>query len=168
MGRTSNPSASGTKTAPSSGVIPSRNLSPQRLPETYVVATPFPPDDRSVGYERGTSVSRAWDQAATDAAIEAAAYVAAHLRELADVKDDAPDRGARLREFCRQFAERAFRRPITDEQKRLYIDRQFHGSLDGELAVKRVVLLVLKSPRFLYREIDVGRDGYDVASRLSL
>ena len=36
------------------------------------------------------------------------------------------------------------------------------------MAVKRVVLLVLKSPRFLYREIGAGRpDGYDVASRLS-
>jgi hypothetical protein len=33
--------------------------------------------------------------------------------------------------------------------------------------VKRVVLLALKSPRFLYREIDGGADAYDVASRLS-
>src|SRR5262249_40440799 len=35
-------------------------------------------------------------------------------------------------------------------------------------ALKRTVILVLKSPRFLYREID-GRelDGYDVASRIS-
>ena len=36
------------------------------------------------------------------------------------------------------------------------------------MAVKRVVLLVLKSPRFLYREIGEGSpDGYDVASRLA-
>src|SRR5947199_2785399 len=32
--------------------------------------TPFPPDDRSMGYERGTSVSRSWEDAATEAAIE--------------------------------------------------------------------------------------------------
>ena len=50
--------------------------------------TPFPPDDRSVGYERGTSVSKAWDQATTDAAIEVAGYVVVHLKELAGVGDD--------------------------------------------------------------------------------
>ena len=51
-------------------VIPRRNLSPIKVAESFVVQTPFPPDDRSVGYERGTSVSKAWDQATTDAAIE--------------------------------------------------------------------------------------------------
>ncbi|MBX6311539.1 MAG: DUF1592 domain-containing protein [Isosphaeraceae bacterium] len=148
-------------------VIPARNLSPNRFPETFVVATPFPPDDRSIGYERGTSVSRAWDEATTEAAIETAGYVVAHLRELAGVRDDAPDREARLRDFGRRFAERAFRRPLTEELGRLYVDRQFADAPDLETAVKRVVLLVLKSPRFLYREIGGGLDGYDVASRLS-
>src|SRR5262249_46231184 len=64
--------------------------------------------------------------------------------------------------------ERAFRRPLTDEQKQFYIQRQFDATGDVETAVKRVVLLVLKSPRFLYREIAQGPpDGYDVAARLS-
>ena len=57
-------------------VIPQRNLSPgaiRRRPSCC--RTPFPPDDRSVGYERGTSVSKAWDQATTDAALEVADYV---------------------------------------------------------------------------------------------
>ena len=63
-------------------VIPRRNLVPVSLPETFVLTTPFPPDDRSVGYERGTSVSKAWDAATTDAAIEVAGYVVAHLKEL--------------------------------------------------------------------------------------
>ncbi|HZU36212.1 MAG TPA: PA14 domain-containing protein, partial [Gemmataceae bacterium] len=52
--------------------IPTRDLSPNRFPTVFVVTTPFPPDDRSVGYERGTSISRAWDQATTDGAIEVA------------------------------------------------------------------------------------------------
>ena len=43
-------------------VIPGRNLSPNEVPETFVVATPFPADDRNVGYERGRSVSKDWDQ----------------------------------------------------------------------------------------------------------
>jgi cytochrome c553 len=147
-------------------VIPARNLAPERFPEILAVATPFPPDDRSIGYERGTSVSRAWQEAATEAAVEVAGYVVGHLAELAGVPDGAPDREARLREFCRRFVERAIRRPLTDEQKRFFIDRRFAGIRDPETAVKRVVLLTLTSPRFLYREAG-GRDAYAVASRLS-
>jgi hypothetical protein len=146
-------------------VIPEKNLSPHSFPETLVVSAAFPPDDRSVGYERGTSVSKAWDQATTDAALEVAAYVVSHLAELVGVREDAPDRGPRLREFCKQFAERAFRRPLTEEQQNLFITRQFERTRDLETAVKRVVLLALKSPRFLYREL--GGDAYDVASRIS-
>ncbi len=148
-------------------VIPARDLSPNRFPEVFVPTTPFPPDDRSVGYERGTSISKAWEQATTDAAIEAAGYIAAHLRELSGVPDTASDRGPRLRAFCHRLAERAFRRPLTEAQQRLYIDRQFDKAPDVDTAVKRVVLLVLQSPRFLYREITGGRDAYDVAARLS-
>src|SRR5205814_970772 len=62
-------------------VIPQRNLSPGRAPEAFAVTAPFPPDDRSLGWERGNTVSKEWDQAATDAAIETAGYVLAHLDE---------------------------------------------------------------------------------------
>lgn len=148
-------------------VIPQRNLTPNRFPDSFAVTAPFPPDDRSAGYERGTSVSKAWDQATTEAAIEVAGYVRGHLRELSGVAGDAPDRPRRLRDFCQGFAERAFRRPLTADQKRLYIDHQFAAARDPETAVKRVVLLVLKSPRFLYREVGDGRAAFDVASRLS-
>ncbi len=152
------------------GPIPGRNLSPIDAPAVYVARTPFPPDDRSVGYERGTSISKAWDQATTDGALEAADFIAARLRDVVGIPDGASDqdRRRRLREFCSQFAERAFRRPLTDEQRQLYIDRQLQESRDPKTAVKKVVLLVLKSPRFLYREIGTGApDSYDVASRLS-
>ena len=152
-------------------VIPEHNLSPKVLAETYVVTTPFPPDDRSVGYERGTSVSKAWDQATTDGAIEVAGYVAGHLAELSGAPKDASDRDKKLREFCGRFAERAFRRPLSDEQRALYLDAAFKESDDLDTSVKRVVLFVLKSPRFLYREIGGdggdGPDAYDVASRIS-
>jgi cytochrome c553 len=149
-------------------VIPRRNLSPNRMPELFVVETPFPPDDRSVGYERGTSISREWDRATTDAAIEVAGYVASHLGELSGAGEGASDRATRVRAFCGRFAERAFRRPLTAEQQQLYVDRHFEGR-DLETAVKRVVLLILKSPRFLYREIGApdGSDAYDAASRIS-
>jgi len=127
--------------------IPQRNLSPNHFPEVFVVTTVFPPDDRSVGYERGTSISKAWDRATTDGAIEVADFVATHLAELGDVKDDAADRPARLRDFCKRFAERAFRRPLGAEEQRLFIERQFERG-DPETMVKRVLLFVLKSPQF--------------------
>jgi hypothetical protein len=149
-------------------LVPRRYLSAAVVPETFVLQTPFPPDDRSVGYERGTSVSRAWDQATTDAAIEVAAYVSDHLKDLSGANPGAADRDAKLRDFCRRFAERAFRRPLNDEQRAFFIDRQFTEAKSPDLAVKRVVLLVLKSPRFLYREIGTtAPDDYDVAARLS-
>lgn len=150
-----------------SEIIPQRCLFPSASPETFVAATPFPPDDRSLGYERGTSVSKAWDEASTEAAIETAGYVASRLRALSGVADDAPDRDARLRAFCRRFVERAFRRPLSDEQISFFVERQFEQARDAETAVKRVVLLTLKSPRFLYREVTVAPDAYDTASRLA-
>jgi hypothetical protein len=147
--------------------IPTRNVLPGRCPETLVIQTQFPPDDRSLGWERGTTISRAWEQATTDAALETAAYVVAHLAELSGVSDNASDRPAKLRDFGRRFAERAFRRPLSEEQKKFFIDRQFDAGRDAETAIKRVVILVLKSPRFLYREVGGSGDGYDVASRLA-
>ncbi|MGE0760740.1 MAG: DUF1592 domain-containing protein [Pirellulaceae bacterium] len=146
--------------------IPGRYLVPEVGPETLVVSTPFPPDDRSVGYERGTSVSREWDAATTDAALEVAAYVAARLDALSGVQAADTDRPTLLRTFAELLAARAFRRPLSDVERERYIHRQFTDAADADSAVKRVVLLVLKSPHFLYREIDPS-DPYDVASRLS-
>jgi len=149
--------------------IPARHLSPRRVPETLVVTTPFPADDSSVGYERGTSVSKAWDQAATSAAIEVANNIVERLDSLAGTKAAAKDRMEKSKRFCEQFAERAFRRPLSPEQKKAFVESQFGGAKDVESAVKRSVILVLKSPRFLYPEIGNNRpDDYTVASRLSL
>jgi mono/diheme cytochrome c family protein len=188
--------------------VPARCLSPASAPERFVLTTPFPPDDRSVGYERGNAISRAWDNSTTDAALEVAAYVSAKRVELAGVneprvrapnspsfrntrrrpgdEDRTPDttetRAKKIDEFCRKFLERAFRRPIADDEKEFFIDRQFAETNDEETAVKRVVLLALKTPRFLYRELGEGsefrvqgseqaegssQDAYAVASRLS-
>jgi cytochrome c553 len=163
-------------------VVPQPYLSPKSASEVFVVTTPFPPDDRSIGYERGTAISKAWDQATTDAAIETAAYVAEHLAELSGVRGEGAEREKGLAEFCRKFAERAFRRPISQDEAKSLIGGQFAGDDGGnagtagvnpaaqdlDAAVRRVVLLVLKSPRFLYREANAGGgDGFDVAARIS-
>ncbi|MDX1935214.1 MAG: DUF1592 domain-containing protein [Capsulimonadales bacterium] len=148
-------------------VIPQRCLIPTPNAPTFVVTSPFPPDDRSMGYERGDSVSKAWDEATTAAALETANYVTARLPEITGVPPDAPDRRARLKTFCRDFMTRAFRRPLSPEKERNVLDRAF-TSADPAIAVKRVVLFTLKSPGFLYREIDgAPNDPYNIASRLS-
>ncbi|QEL13441.1 DUF1592 domain-containing protein [Limnoglobus roseus] len=148
-------------------VIPARNLSPQFSPEVYVDQTKFPPDDRSYGWERGTTVSKAWDQATTDAAFDAAGYVSTFLNEIAKVNDRDDKRAEKLKVFLRQFAKLAFRKPITDDLEKMYITRAIESTPDVQAAAKRSVLMILKSPRFLYREVGGTPDQYDVAARMA-
>ena len=149
-------------------VIPELRLSTATAAEQYVVHTKFPPDDKSTGYERGTDVSKAWEQATTEGAIEAAAYIAARLPELTGAGPTDKNRGEKMQRFCTTFTERAFRRPLTKEQQELYVDRQFREAATPEQALQRAILLTLKSPRFLYRDLTPGaHDPYSVASRLS-
>ncbi|WP_395753255.1 DUF1592 domain-containing protein [Prosthecobacter sp.] len=151
-------------------IIPQHALRTDRPRELMVVRTSFPADDRSVGYERGTSISKAWDQATTDAAISTAEDVQENLNELAGTKDGAPDRVEKLKKFAFTFVEAAFCRPLTEEQKQLYIEAQFKTAKTPEQAVKRVVLFTLKAPQFLYPELREAEepDDYAYASRLAL
>lgn len=150
--------------------IPQDHLVPDRLREVYNVSTSFPADDRSVGYERGTGVSKEWEHATTEAAIDVAEYVDDRLDELAGTKADAPDRVDKLKAFARRFAETAFRRPLSNEDFARIVERPFASAKSPELAVKRVVLFALKSPRFLYPELPDTEppDAYDIATRLAL
>jgi mono/diheme cytochrome c family protein len=144
-------------------VIPDRNLTPNRFPEGFILRTQFPADDLSAGFERTGAASKAWVQAATEAGIETMDYVVDHLQELTDGKQSTDD----LKNFCYTFAERAFRRPLTEQQKKVYVDQKFEVTADKEEALKRCILFILTSPRFQYREIGSHHDQYDVASRLS-
>ncbi len=148
--------------------IPARNLSTASVTPTLVITTPFPPDDSSVGYERGVAVSKAWDEAATQAAIEAANHVVKHLDQVSHGKPTDTNRAARVEAFCSEFVETAFRRPLTADQKRIFVSSHFRKAHKLEDAAKRVVLLTLKSPRFLYLGLeDVKPDDFAVAERLS-
>ena len=145
--------------------IPERNLTPVRVQETLVLTTTFPADDSSVGYERGTSISKAWHQAVTYAAVETATKVVDQLDRLSKCKSEG--RESCLKTFCGKFMERAFRRPLEPEQLAA-IDQHFKTAKDFDEAVKQVVLMTLKSPRFLYPEFPGKEpDAYDIASRLS-
>jgi hypothetical protein len=86
---------------------------------------------------------------------------------LAKTNDTAGDRAAKLKLLATTFAERAYRRPLSPEQKAIF-EKPFEGSKDLELSVKKSVLLALKSPRFLYTNLDAHNDQYSIASRLAL
>ncbi len=151
-------------------VIPQRYLSPNWVPEQHRVGANFPPDDKSLGWERGTAVSKEWDSATTEGALEAATYITKNLYNLAEIdpKLSVEKKQPMLRAFAEKFVERAFRRPLTQELKDLYIERAFTvGNGNEETTFQRIVLLTLKSSRFLFREVNEAKDSYDVASRLS-
>jgi hypothetical protein len=149
-------------------VIPARNLSPVSTRPTMVVKQVFPPDDSSAGYERGVAISRSWDDAATYGALEVVNWVSQNLNQLSGSRPENGDWKERLKTFCGQFTERAFRRPLDAEQRRFFVDRFFEGEDPPELAVKRAVLLTLKSPRFLYIGLhDREPDDHVMAERLA-
>ena len=148
--------------------IPARNLSTARVSPTFVLNTHFPPDDSSVGYERGVSISKAWDEATTQAAIEVANHVIKNLDRLTGTKPTDSNRVAKVEAFGHDFAATAFRRPLAAEQKRIFVSNQFKKAPKPEDALKRIVLLTLKSPRFLYLGLEDQRpDAFDIAARLS-
>jgi hypothetical protein len=152
--------------------IPPENLSPSVVPPVLVVSTPFPADDRSSGYDRGTSISKAWEQATVAAAIEAADQIIEQLDALSGSSPDAADRTQKLKAFAGAFAERAYRRPLTGAERALFRDKAFEGAKEAEGGVRRAVMLALMSPRFLYPEAASSGSGpdnpYAIASRLAL
>ena len=80
-------------------------------------------------------------------------YVEANLDGLTGTKAGAQDRAEKLRDFAKRFVEAAFRRPLDEEQRKAFVDHVFDNAATPESGVKRVVLLALKSPRFLYPEL---------------
>ncbi len=148
--------------------IPSQHLRRGKFPRLFVATTTFPPDDRSVGYERGTRVTKDWAEATTLGAIETANEVLRDLESLAGIaKDDSDDeRRQKVISLCHEFVARAFRQSLDDDQRDRYVTRHFDDEDALEKAVKRVVILALKSPRFLYPELGLEGDVV-TATRLS-
>lgn len=153
-------------------ILPARHLVSQESPATFALQTDLPPDDRSYGYERGISVNRQWDESTTAAAIEFAGVAADELWprfQRRHRKDDDQDR-ERLRSFLATLVETAFRTPeLPAELRQRYIDQQVDQEPDDAEAIKRVLLMTLKSPRFLYPTLDLDAPpSRRVANRLAL
>lgn len=152
-------------------VIPTQNLSPKWAPLVFLSHAKFPADDSVSGYQRGLTLSTAWDHATTQGAIEAARHMWAHIEQFADVKkgDDAAKRREKIQTYCHDFVGRALRTRLDGDLKQQYVDQFFQNDAPLEEAVKRVAILTLKSPRFLYPDIRSSSDpGLAMATNLSL
>ena len=147
-------------------VVPRSNLSPHWSSHVNVVSVPLPPDDGSIGYERGSSVSREWTEAVAKGALQVSAMIGPGVFGLAGTKADAPDRAEKLKAFSLRFAQLAYRRPLTDEQK-ADLAAIYAGDVAPEVAAKRAFIFTLSNPAFLYPGIG-PQDDYAVASRLAL
>ncbi len=134
-------------------IVPSKYLGAHWVPMRFSTARAMPADDRSQGYERGGTVSRVWLEAVNAVAYEAADWVIADLNRMAKTKDGQPERTAKVRAFAHQFTERAFRRPLSADEKKTQVDIHFAEGRSEEDAVRRVVLNALTSPQFLYPQI---------------
>ena len=147
--------------------VPAANLSKQWAPTAAVVSTVFPPDDSSHGYERGIAVNREWLDAVVASAADLAEFASQQADALAGTKPGAPDRVEKLRNFCTAFAERAYRRP-ADDALRATVAKEFDGQAP-DVAVRKSVIRVLCSPRFLYPAPPSDpADDFTAATKLAL
>ncbi len=151
--------------------IPTGNLLPNWNPPAYALQTKLPPDDRSYGYERGIAINRDWDESTTAAAIEFADIAIKELwpRYKRKHKKDTDENRAKLRGFLTDLVHTAFRAELDEETRKRHIDDQLDAADDDQLAIKRALLLSLKSPRFLYPQLDVSESAsVRAANRLAL
>ena len=152
-------------------VIPQRALINVYAQPTFSLQTKLPPDDRSYGYERGIAVDRQWIEATTLAAVEFADQVAfeAWPKYLKRHENDSNDDRQRVRKFLTGMVETAFRGPLDDFVQEQYVEAQIDSTESDVEAIKRSLLLALKSPRFLYPELDQSHSpSHKAAKRLAL
>ena len=152
-------------------IIPERCLSPVTSPEVYVLPTSFPPDDASLGYERGSRVSQEWLAATTAAAIDTADYCLEHAEKLARIERNAPDRKKKLEDFAALFAKKAFRSPLSEKLRTQIVSNSFSAAPNLDAALRLSLLRILTSPLFLYHEVASEKNelisSFNKANRLS-
>ncbi|QDT63232.1 DUF1588 domain-containing protein [Calycomorphotria hydatis] len=152
-------------------IIPQRNYRHGSIQPTFTLQTKLPPDDHSYGFDRGLRVDPQWDSSTTAAALEFAQAVSdelwpEHLKR--NQKKDGSDR-EKLRTFLLDFARVAFRGPADEPSIEFYIDQQLAATEDNSEALKRSIVVMLKSPRFLYPALDSDRSpSQRAANQLAL
>lgn len=139
-------------------IIPQRFLIASGARPTFSLETQLPPDDRSYGFERGIAVNRQWDNSTTTAALEFAEIANNELWPLYQKRHrkDPNENREQLRSFLSELVGVAFRRALDEPTRLIYVDQQLAKEPDDSEAIKRVLLLALKSPRFLYPTLGLG------------
>ena len=114
-------------------------------------------------------VTKAWAEATTFAAVELATYASLNLDRIARTKPDDPERKKKIRDFCHKFVGLAFRHPLDEVEKKQYVDLFLERNQYSPEGVRRVILLALKSPKFLYPGLDDDpENSRTIASRMAL
>jgi hypothetical protein len=152
-------------------IVPSRNLVDSVPRDTFSLQTELPPDDRSYGYERGIAVNPQWDESTTAASLEFAQVAIDELwpeYRRRHRLEETPGRDG-LMQFVGEIVQLAFRGALTPEVSQLYIDKQVAAEVDDAEAIRRALLISLKSPRFLFPMADQQQSlSQRIGNRLAL
>lgn len=151
-------------------VIPTSHLVAESPANEYSLQTSLPPDDQSYGFERGIAVDKDWDASVTTAAIEFSKVANSELWPSYQRQNRNKAKGRELlSSFLRELIEVAFRRPLTETEFEKYVEKQIRVEPDDAEAIKRVCLLSLKSPWFLYPTLNVElNESQRIVNRLAL
>ena len=154
-------------------IIPTRYLIPGWHDHSFAPQIQLPADDRSAGYERGSTISRQWDEATTKASIEFATAIVddiwPHYASEQKKRDGAPQGRDLLKAFAYELVDIALGHPAGEAVRKIYVDDQLTANLDDNEALRRIVLLTLKSPRFLYPSLPFEMSSsYRHATRLAM
>jgi hypothetical protein len=153
-------------------IIPSEYLFTQVVPPSFVSQQKLPPDDASHGYERGIQVDSTWDESITYAALEAAKFAGIRMLRLARTNEKDEKKREKIITFAKEFVRYAFRERLSADEVDHYINSKFGEDVPLHISIEKIVLLTLKSPRFLYPEwqslAKKNKDPFVVASRMAL
>jgi hypothetical protein len=153
-------------------IIPSEYLFTQVVPPSFVSQQKLPPDDASHGYERGIQVDSTWDESITYAALEAAKFAGIRMLRLARTNEKDEKKREKIITFAKEFVRYAFREKLSANEVDHYINSKFAEDVPLHISIEKIVLLTLKSPRFLYPEwqslAKKNKDPFVVASRMAL
>ncbi len=149
-------------------LIPREYLFDQAVAPSFIPQENLPPDDASHGYGRGLRVDASWDEAITFAAFKAAKFAGQMIDQ---IKNDEKKK-EKVMSITENFVQYAFREKLTEEELDDYVRSKFTEGLTWQTSVEKIVLRTLKSPRFLYPElqslIKEDADPYVVAAKLAL
>ena len=185
------PSTGAPATTPGAvSAVPMRRLTKAQYHNTIRDLLGFPPtgvegfglDEKEGGFDANSKapLKELQIEKYQAAAEELAGRAVANLERLAPCADPAGAQAACLDAFLDGFGKRAYRRPLTDEERAAYkeiftLGRDPEGGFVG--GIRLVVATMLQSPYFLYRpELGTGTPGpggempltqYEIASRLS-